>query len=55
MDSESIHQSDFDYIFNKATQLANSGKFYEAISLLKGATLMKNSRGEAFLLLGQIY
>ena len=47
--------SNFDKIFDEATILAKIGKKSEAISLLNRAIEMKDSRGEAFLVLGKLH
>ena len=47
--------SEFDRTFDEGTKLAQSGKNNEAIAMLSRAVEMEDSRGEAFLVLGQLY
>ncbi|HMU44057.1 MAG TPA: hypothetical protein PKA80_12215 [Ignavibacteriaceae bacterium] len=47
--------SEFDKTFDEATKLSQSGRNSEAITMLNRAIQMQDARGEAFLVLGQLY
>jgi len=55
MDASSSNISDFDSVFSLGLKLYKMGQNNDAILALRRATELENSRGEAFVALGELY